>query len=55
MTLSDGTLLEVKDLRTYSALMKVPSKVDGVICMRRGQTVGIVGEPGSGKSVANLR
>ncbi|MER3462715.1 MAG: peptide ABC transporter ATP-binding protein, partial [Armatimonadota bacterium] len=49
-------LLEVRDLRTYFHVLDGTVKaVDGVsFTIRRGQTVGLVGESGCGKSVTNL-
>src|SRR5690606_34612145 len=46
-------LLEVKDLRTHFFLAQgIVRAVDGVdLVVQRGQTVGIVGESGCGKSV----
>ena len=49
-------LLEVKDLRTYfktdNGILKA---VDGVsFVVHEGETVGLVGESGCGKSVTNL-
>jgi peptide/nickel transport system ATP-binding protein len=48
----DGSLLEVKDLRVYFRIMKGTVKaVDGVsFALRRGQTMGLVGESGCGKT-----
>jgi peptide/nickel transport system ATP-binding protein len=49
----DDILLEVKDLRTYFFLQEgTVHAVDGVdFVLRRGSTLGIVGESGCGKSV----
>lgn len=48
-------LLEVRDLRTYFFTRKLVKAVDGVsFRLRRGSTVGIIGESGSGKSVTSL-
>jgi len=50
---TDGVLLEVKDLRTYFSLHEGTVRaVDGVsFTVRRGRTLGVVGESGCGKSV----
>ncbi|MCE7987993.1 MAG: ABC transporter ATP-binding protein [Caldilinea sp. CFX5] len=50
----DDLLLEVKDLQTYFFLDQgVVRAVDGVsFTIKRGQTLGVVGESGCGKSVA---
>jgi oligopeptide/dipeptide ABC transporter ATP-binding protein len=47
------TLVEVKDLRTYFQLAEgVVRAVDGVdLTIQRGQTLGVVGESGCGKSI----
>src|SRR5207244_12805066 len=52
----DGTLLNVVDLKTYFRTMDgVVKAVDGVdFSLRPGQTLGIVGESGCGKSVTSL-
>jgi oligopeptide/dipeptide ABC transporter ATP-binding protein len=49
----EDMLLEVKDLKTYFFLMQgIVQAVNGVdFSMKRGQTVGLVGESGCGKSV----
>ena len=49
-------LLEVRDLRTYFHVMDgVVRAVDGVtFSIRAGETLGIVGESGCGKSVTSL-
>jgi len=52
----DDVLLDVRDLRTYFKVMDgtVPA-VDGVsFQVRRGETLGVVGESGCGKSVTAL-
>ncbi|HJO82365.1 MAG TPA: ATP-binding cassette domain-containing protein, partial [SAR202 cluster bacterium] len=49
-------VLEVKDLRTYFVTRwGVVKAVDGVnFNVRRGETLGVVGESGCGKSVTSL-
>src|SRR5262245_4602110 len=51
--MQDGTLIEVKELKTYFFLDEgVVRAVDGVdFSIRRGQTLGVVGESGCGKSI----
>ena len=51
-----NVLLDVRDLRTYFHVMDGTVKaVDGVsYSIKRGQTLGIVGESGCGKSVTAL-
>ncbi len=50
------TLVEIKDLHTYFYLAEgVVHAVDGVdLTIKRGQTLGIVGESGCGKSITSL-
>jgi oligopeptide/dipeptide ABC transporter ATP-binding protein len=52
----NGTLLDVVDLKTYFKSMDgVVKAVDGVdFSLRPGQTLGVVGESGCGKSVTSL-
>lgn len=54
--LENNKILEVKDLRTYFHTDEgVVKAVDGVsFDLKRGETIGIVGETGSGKSVTAL-
>ena len=54
--LSEGPLLEVRDLKTYFCTEDgVVPAVDGVsFSLGRGETLGIVGESGCGKSVTSL-
>ncbi len=59
MTNQNGSgeiILEVKDLRTYFFTEDgVVHAVDGVdLTVQRGQTLGLVGESGCGKSVTSL-
>ncbi|MCX7681447.1 MAG: ABC transporter ATP-binding protein [Anaerolineae bacterium] len=53
---TDNLLIEIKDLHTYFYLAEgVVRAVDGVdLRIKRGQTMGIVGESGCGKSVTAL-
>lgn len=50
------TLVEIKDLHTYFHLAEgVVHAVDGVdLTIKRGQTLGVVGESGCGKSITSL-
>jgi peptide/nickel transport system ATP-binding protein len=50
------TLVEIKDLRTYFYLTEgVVHAVEGVdLTIRRGRTLGVVGESGCGKSITSL-
>jgi oligopeptide/dipeptide ABC transporter ATP-binding protein len=50
------TLVEIKDLRTYFYLTEgVVRAVEGVdLTIRRGRTLGVVGESGCGKSITSL-
>lgn len=52
----EDILLEVKDLRTYFyTSSNVVKAVDGIsFTLRRGETLGIVGESGCGKTVTAL-
>ncbi|HEX5414627.1 MAG TPA: ABC transporter ATP-binding protein [Chloroflexota bacterium] len=52
----DGELLRIRNLRTYFYTSDgVVPAVDGIdLTIRRGQTVGLVGESGCGKSVTSL-
>jgi oligopeptide/dipeptide ABC transporter ATP-binding protein len=51
--MQDGTLLEVKNLKTYFYLDEgIVRAIDGVdFSIQRGKTLGVVGESGCGKSV----
>jgi peptide/nickel transport system ATP-binding protein len=51
-----NTLVEIKDLRTYFYLAEgVVHAVEGVdLTIQRGQTLGVVGESGCGKSITSL-
>jgi oligopeptide/dipeptide ABC transporter ATP-binding protein len=51
-----NTLVEIKDLHTYFYLAEgVVRAVDGVdLTLQRGQTLGVVGESGCGKSITSL-
>jgi peptide/nickel transport system ATP-binding protein len=53
---AEDTLVEFKDLRTYFYLAEgVVRAVDGVdLEIKRGRTIGIVGESGCGKSITSL-
>lgn len=56
MTGQNETILEVKDLKTYFYTKRGVSKaVDGIdFSLRKGETLGIVGESGCGKSITSL-
>ncbi len=56
MSQTNGQLLEVRDLRTYFETEDgIVKAVDGITFgLKRGETLGIVGESGLGKSVTNL-
>jgi peptide/nickel transport system ATP-binding protein len=57
MTETDSdTLVEIKDLRTYFYLAEgVVHAVEGVdLTIKRGRTLGVVGESGCGKSITSL-
>src|SRR5215813_9057711 len=53
---NDDVLVEIKDLHTYFYLAEgVVHAVDGAdLTIRRGKTLGIVGESGCGKSMTSL-
>ncbi|NHJ01985.1 MAG: ABC transporter ATP-binding protein [Candidatus Heimdallarchaeota archaeon] len=53
---SNGTLLDIRDLRTYFYTKKgVVRAVDGIsYSIKRGESLGLVGESGCGKSVSAL-
>ncbi|HHE71779.1 MAG TPA: ABC transporter ATP-binding protein [Chloroflexi bacterium] len=53
---SNGTLVEVKNLKTYFHLAEgIVRAVDGVdLTIKRGQTLGVVGESGCGKSITAM-
>src|SRR5512139_1084471 len=55
-TQSDGNLLEVKNLKTYSYTEDgIVKAVDGVdFSLKRGEVLGLVGESGCGKSVTSF-
>jgi peptide/nickel transport system ATP-binding protein len=56
MTEQNETILEVKDLKTYFYTKRGVSKaVDGIdFSLKKGETLGIVGESGCGKSITSL-
>ncbi|MDE0582503.1 ABC transporter ATP-binding protein [Planococcus sp. A6] len=56
MTEMQETILEVKDLKTYFYTKRGVSKaVDGIdFSLKKGETLGIVGESGCGKSITSL-
>src|SRR5258708_20026623 len=52
----EDLLLEIRDLKTYFALAEGTVRaVDSLdLTIRRGQTLGVVGESGCGKSITSL-
>src|SRR3954464_5798476 len=54
--MNDGNILEVRDLKTHFFTEEgVVKAVDGIsFDLKRGETLGIVGESGAGKSVTTL-
>lgn len=56
MASTDNILLQVKNLRTYFFVKRgIVKAVDGIsFSLRRGETIGLVGESGCGKSATSL-